>query len=150
MLKVFFLKFKKSFTLLAISSLFTSISSFAQVKTTLSGTYLAEIKTEGGPLPFFVKIQKDKTNQWQAWAINGQEQLPLDPPTLNGDSLEIGISVFEAKLVFNTKTTPMKGYWYRQASKTKSVQSPLVLYPNNWPKNTLLPLPIRREKPAKL
>ncbi|WP_405519080.1 hypothetical protein [Spirosoma sp. KNUC1025] len=53
------------------------------------GQYRAVLKTRGGDLPFGLDIQsagKD-TKTYTVFALNGNERLPMDPATVQGDSI---------------------------------------------------------------
>ncbi len=65
------------------------------------GIYRAVLKTRGGELPFGLDIQPvaNKPGAYTVFALNGNERLPMDPATVQGDSIRIPMALFESELV---------------------------------------------------
>ncbi|GAB3729243.1 peroxiredoxin family protein [Spirosoma lituiforme] len=80
------------------------------------GLYRAVLKTKGGELPFGLDIQpmKGDARTYSVFAINGNERLPMDPATVQGDSIRIPMSLFESELVAKIDGNRLRGEWRRR------------------------------------
>ncbi|WP_461075816.1 peroxiredoxin family protein [Spirosoma flavus] len=80
------------------------------------GTYRAVLKTPGGPLPFGLDIQPKSgdAKTYSVFALNGQERLPMDDATIQGDSLRIPMTLFESELVAKIDGNTLRGVYRRQ------------------------------------
>ena len=80
------------------------------------GHYRAVLKTRGGDLPFGLDIQPAATDPktYTVFALNGNERLPMDPATVQGDSLRIPMALFESELVAKIEGNTLRGVWRRR------------------------------------
>ena len=99
--------------LLSLPSACSGQSTPASVK---PGTYRAVLKTRGGDLPFGLDIQPAATGAqtYTVFALNGTERLPMDPATIQGDSLHIPMALFESELVAKIDGNTLRGVWRRR------------------------------------
>ena len=76
---------------ITLLSLPTACSGQSAPATVKPGTYRAVLKTKGGELPFGLDIQPTAgdARTYAVFAINGNERLPMDPATVQGDSIAI-------------------------------------------------------------
>lgn len=83
----------------ALLSLPTACSSQSS-PTVKPGQYRAVLKTRGGDLPFGLDIQPTmgKPDTYTVFALNGDERLPMDPATVEGDSIRIPMALFDSEL----------------------------------------------------
>jgi len=100
-------------TLLLLPTACSSQSTPATVK---PGTYRAVLKTKGGDLPFGLDIQPTAgdARTYAVFAINGNERLPMDPATVQGDSIRIPMALFESELVAKIDGNLLRGEWRRR------------------------------------
>ncbi|MFD2935801.1 peroxiredoxin family protein [Spirosoma flavum] len=110
-------------TLLLLPSACSGQSTPATVK---PGTYRAVLKTRGGELPFGLDIQPTagKANTYTVFALNGNERLPMDPATVQDDSLHIPIALFESELVAKIDGNVLRGVWRRRRTAQQSQTLP--------------------------
>jgi len=79
------------------------------------GTYRAVITMQGQQLPFGLDIQPGRdARTFAVFALNGKERLPMDPATLDGDSLRIPMALFDAELVGKVSGRELVGVYRRQ------------------------------------
>ncbi|WP_080058671.1 peroxiredoxin family protein [Spirosoma aerolatum] len=98
---------------------------FGQVSSVKPGQYRAVLKTKGGDLPFGLSIQPGSaTNTYTVFALNGNERLPLDAATVQGDSIRIPNALFESELVAKINGNTLRGTYRR-----KRVGQPLQTLP---------------------
>lgn len=97
-------------------SLPTACSSQSSPVTVKPGTYRAILKTKGGELPFGLDIQPvaNKPNTYTVFALNGNERLPMDAATVQGDSIRIPMALFESELVAKIAGNTLLGEWRRR------------------------------------
>lgn len=113
------------YKILKLAILFTIVNlstAFAQKKN-VAGTWLAHIDTDGGKLPFLLKLSPKANNSYAVWAINGEEQLAMDDATWQGDSLVLPMSVFDATIKAKFSPGKLSGYWKRQTQIGKYISS---------------------------
>lgn len=79
------------------------------------GQYRAVLKTRGGELPFGLAIEPVGTDgkTYSVVALNGNERLPMDPATVQGDSIRIPMSLFESELVAKIQGNTLRGVYRR-------------------------------------
>ncbi|GAB3951123.1 hypothetical protein GCM10028805_30600 [Spirosoma harenae] len=115
-------------TLLAVPDLSFghSLSSDPPAATVKPGQYRAVLKTRGGDLPFGLSIQSSQKDPqaYTVFALNGNERLPLDAATVQGDSLRMPIALFESELVAKIEGNTLRGVYRR-----KRVGSPAQTLP---------------------
>ncbi len=98
---------------------------FGQVSSVKPGQYRAVLKTKGGDLPFGLSIQPGSAaNAYTVFALNGNERLPLDAATVQGDSIRIPNALFESELVAKIDGNTLRGTYRR-----KRVGQPLQTLP---------------------
>ena len=92
------------------------------------GQYRATVQTPGGELPFGLDIQPDANTPglYTAFAINGDERLPLDSARVTGDSLRISSGLFEFDLVAKIDGNTLRGQWRRHRTPDEVVTMPFV------------------------
>jgi thiol-disulfide isomerase/thioredoxin len=80
------------------------------------GQYRAVLKTPGGELPFGLDIQPtaNESNTYKVFALNGNERLPMDRATVQGDSLRIPMTLFESELIAKIDGNRLRGVYRRQ------------------------------------
>lgn len=101
---------------------FLPVLGFAQVPQT--GTYRAVITMQGQQLPFGIDIRPGKdAKTFEVFALNGKERLPMDPATLDGDSLRIPMGLFDAELVGKVSGGELTGF-YRRKRANATAQAP--------------------------
>ncbi len=85
------------------------------------GQYRAVLQTRGGQLPFGLDIQPitGKPGQYRVFALNGNERLPMDTASVQGDSLRIPMALFESELIAKINGDQLQGVWRRQRTKTQ-------------------------------
>ncbi|AQG81261.1 peroxiredoxin family protein [Spirosoma montaniterrae] len=85
------------------------------------GQYRAVLQTRGGALPFGLDIQPipTKPGQYRVFALNGNERLPMDTASVQGDSLRIPMALFESELIAKVNGDQLQGVWRRQRTKTQ-------------------------------
>jgi thiol-disulfide isomerase/thioredoxin len=100
----------------ALLSLPTACSSQSSPATVKPGTYRAVLKTKGGELPFGLDIQPvtNKPSTYTVFALNGNERLPMDAATVQGDSIHIPMALFESELVAKITDNTLRGEWRRR------------------------------------
>lgn len=102
---------------------FLPLIGFAQ-KGPQPGTYRAVISVQGQQLPFGLDIQAGaiqpgaNARTYQVFVLNGKERLPMDASTLDGDSLRIPMSLFDAELIGKVSGNELIGFYQRQRGKT--------------------------------
>lgn len=101
---------------LGLLSLPMACSNGSSSATVKPGTYRAVLKTKGGELPFGLDIQPvaDKAGSYTVFALNGSERLPMDPATVQGDSIRIPMALFESELVAKIDGNTLRGEWRRR------------------------------------
>jgi len=82
--------------------------------TVTPGQYRAVLKTRGGDLPFGLDIQPGQAAGYTVFALNGSERLPMDPATVQGDSIRIPMALFESELVAKIDGNTLRGVWRRR------------------------------------
>ncbi len=99
--------------LLSLPTACSGQSSPASVK---PGQYRAVLKTSGGELPFGLDIQRNaaQPNGYTVFALNGNERLPMDPATVQGDSLRIPMALFDSELIAKIDGNTLRGVWRRR------------------------------------
>ncbi|MBD2756403.1 redoxin family protein [Spirosoma validum] len=109
---------KKLLPLVAITLLLlpTACSSQSSPVSVKPGQYRAVLKTRGGELPFGLDIQPNPNDPktYTVFALNGNERLPMDAATIQGDSLRIPMSLFESELVAKIDGNLLRGVWRRR------------------------------------
>lgn len=105
-----------SIAAIALLSLPSACSGQSSPATVKPGQYRAILKTPGGELPFGLDIQPnaDNPNMYMVFALNGNERLPMDAATLQGDSLHIPMALFESELVAKIAGNLLRGVYRRQ------------------------------------
>ncbi|GAB2525265.1 peroxiredoxin family protein [Spirosoma aerophilum] len=80
------------------------------------GIYRAVLKTRGGELPFGLDIKPapGTAKGYTVFAINGNERLPMDPSTVQDDSIHIPMALFESELVAKIDGNTLRGVWRRR------------------------------------
>ncbi|GAB4011705.1 hypothetical protein GCM10028808_25920 [Spirosoma migulaei] len=80
------------------------------------GQYRAVLKTRGGDLPFGLDIKPaaNSPRTYPVFALNGNERLPMDPATIEGDSLRIPMALFESELVAKIDGNTLRGVYRRR------------------------------------
>ncbi|WP_420149388.1 peroxiredoxin family protein [Spirosoma sp.] len=103
-------------TAIALLFLPTASSCQSTPATVKPGQYRAVLKTRGGDLPFGLDIQPSAGTQktYTVFALNGNERLPMDPATLEGDSLRIPMALFESELVAKIEGNTLRGVYRRR------------------------------------
>ena len=101
---------------LGLLSLPMACSSQSSPATVKPGTYRAVLKTRAGELPFGLDIQPvmNKPNTYTVFALNGNERLPMDTATVQGDSIRIPMALFESELVAKITDNTLRGEWRRR------------------------------------
>ncbi len=98
--------------LLVLPTVGSGQSSPTLVKT---GQYRAVLKTRGGELPFGLDIQPSADKKtYTVFALNGDERLPMDPATVEGDSLRIPMALFDSELKAKIEGNRLRGVWRRR------------------------------------
>ena len=110
-----------AFGLLSLSTACSDQSSPTTVK---PGTYRAVLKTRAGELPFGLAIQStaNQSGAYTVFALNGDERLPMDPATVQGDSIRIPMALFESELVAKIEGNILRGEW-RQRRTAQQTQT---------------------------
>ena len=81
----------------------------------LEGSWLAELKTEGGGLPFFIDISTKDDGSLSAQVRNGEEIIPFTTVMFRDDSLVLGFDYFDSYIVAGIgNNDEMSGYWSRR------------------------------------
>ncbi|AUD07174.1 peroxiredoxin family protein [Spirosoma pollinicola] len=113
-----------SIAAVALLSLPVACSGQSAPATVKPGTYRAVLKTKGGDLPFGLDIQPTAGDAkgYAVFAINGNERLPMDAATVQGDSLYIPMALFESELVAKIDGNLLRGVWRRRRT-AQQVQS---------------------------
>jgi thiol-disulfide isomerase/thioredoxin len=80
------------------------------------GIYRAFLKTRGGELPFGLDIQPTAGDSkgYTVFVLNGNERLPMDPSTVQDDSIRIPMALFESELVAKIEDNTLRGVWRRR------------------------------------
>ena len=107
----------KNFLLIsAIAVLLLPSACSGQSATVKPGQYRAVLKTRGGDLPFGLDIQPTPgdARTFTVFALNGSERLPMDPATVQGDSLRIPMALFESELVAKIDGNLLRGVYRRR------------------------------------
>lgn len=73
------------------------------------GRWRAVLQSPGGELPFGLEITQKTDTSFTVFAINGNERLPLDDATLQGDSVRILIELFESEIVARVGDSTLNG-----------------------------------------
>jgi thiol-disulfide isomerase/thioredoxin len=146
---------KASFTIKYASiravALFTIVNfcllseSFAQTPK-IAGTWLAHIDTDGGKLPFQIKIKDKLDKKYAVWAVNGGELLQMDDAFWQNDSLVLNMSVFDAGIVAKVSNGHMQGYWKRMTTTGKYISAKFTAQNTNIQRFKL----IAKTKPANI
>ena len=107
-------------------SLLTACNTESSTETVKPGTYRAVLKTRGGELPFGLAIQStaNKVGVYTVMAINGNERLPMDPATLQGDSIRIPMALFDSELVAKIDGNTLRGEWRRRRTAQETQTLP--------------------------
>ncbi|HLL93716.1 MAG TPA: hypothetical protein VK404_01970, partial [Spirosoma sp.] len=107
-------------------SLLTACNTESSTATVKPGTYRAVLKTRGGELPFGLAIQStaNKVGVYTVMAINGNERLPMDPATLQGDSIRIPMALFDSELVAKINGNTLRGEWRRRRTAQETQTLP--------------------------
>ncbi|MCK8492254.1 TlpA family protein disulfide reductase [Spirosoma sp. RP8] len=94
----------------------TACSGQSTSSTVKPGTYRAVLKTKGGDLPFGLDIQPTagSSKTYTVFALNGNERLPMDPATVQGDSIRIPMALFESELIAKIEDNTLRGVWRRR------------------------------------
>ncbi|MCY7353391.1 MAG: TlpA family protein disulfide reductase [Cytophagaceae bacterium] len=80
-----------------------------------TGTYRAVIEIQGQQLPFGLDVQAGAdARTYQVFVLNGKERLPMDASTLEGDSLRIPMSLFDAELMGKVSGNQLIGFYQRK------------------------------------
>lgn len=78
-----------------------------------TGLWRAVLQSPGGELPFGLDITRESDSTFTVYVINGQEKLPLDEATLQGDSIRIPMELFESELVAKVNDSTLTGRFTR-------------------------------------
>lgn len=90
----------------------------------IAGQWHSTIKTDGGDLPFYLKLIKNAdSTTYSSFAINGDENLAMDTAFFKNDSIHIPIEIFDAEIVAKVSGNKMTGYWKRFIGGTKYISS---------------------------
>ena len=105
-----------AFGLLSLSTACSDQSSPTTVK---PGTYRAVLKTRSGDLPFGLDIQPmaNQSGVYTVFALNGNERLPMDTATVQGDSIRIPMALFESELVAKIDGNTLRGEWRHRTAQ---------------------------------
>lgn len=111
---------------LGLLSLPTACSSQSSPATVKPGTYRAVLKTRAGELPFGLAIQPvtNQSGAYTVFALNGNERLPMDPATVQGDSIRIPMGLFESELVAKIDGNILRGEWRRRRTAQQTQTLP--------------------------
>ena len=119
---------KKSLVFAAIGllTLPAACSGQSSPATVKPGTYRAVLKTQGGELPFGLDIRPvtNKSGAYTVFALNGNERLPMDPATVQGDSIRIPMALFESELVAKIDGNTLRGEWRQRRTAQQTVSLP--------------------------
>ena len=63
-----------------------------------TGMWRAAIMIQGQELPFNLEVTKDSSKGYDAFIINASEKILLDEISVNGDSVDIALHVFDANI----------------------------------------------------
>ncbi len=75
------------------------------------GTWRAVIELQGQQLPFNLMVVPDSLNGVDAFIKNAGENLLLDEVSLNGDSIEMVVHIFDAKIQAKVNGDSMNGFF---------------------------------------
>lgn len=90
-----------------------------------SGIWRATLDSPGGALPFGLDIQPTVNGKYAVYILNGKERLKMDDGQLDGDSLRLTMSIFEAEIVAKVSGNTMTGYWQRKLIGAADLRLPL-------------------------
>ena len=107
-------------------SLPTACSGQSSPTTVKPGTYRAMLKTRAGELPVGLDSQPvaNKPDAYTVFALNGDERLPMDPATVQGDSIRIPMALFESELVAKIDGNTLRGEWRRRRTAQQILRLP--------------------------
>lgn len=103
---------------LAISALIFSCS--PEVKELKTGTWRGVIHMQGQDLPFNFDIEKD-ADRYKAWIRNSSEKILLDEITIDGDSVEMMLHIFDASLKARINGTTLSGAFIKYYNRSADV-----------------------------
>lgn len=85
----------------------------------------ATIQTDGGSLPFGLEIKPTKNKKkFDVYVLNAAERFKTDEATLEGDSLIIPISLFDAEIIAKKGDKNLTGFYRKNKGRKSFAQSP--------------------------
>jgi thiol-disulfide isomerase/thioredoxin len=118
-----FYKIFISFTLFTIVNTFFN-SCTKKEALNIAGIWRATVETDGGKLPFHLQIlPKSDSVSYEAYVINGEEKLKIDDLVMEGDSVQIPIEIFDAKIVAKLDNNKLIGRWQRYVGGAKYIHT---------------------------
>ena len=78
-----------------------------------TGTWRATLDVQGQELPFHLDVEKNTTGKYIAYLRNAGERLLLDDITVNGDSVDIPLHVFDANIKARINGNKLTGEYIR-------------------------------------
>lgn len=100
--------------------LFLLTGCFAKKETSqdlASGMWRASVEIQGRELPFNFEVKKEGSNDINIYLINAEERLLLDEVTIKGDSVDIGLHIFDANIKARIKGDTLEGLFIKNFAK---------------------------------
>ncbi|MBT1704151.1 peroxiredoxin family protein [Chryseosolibacter indicus] len=107
------------FTLLIILSCNTEKKEAS--KSLKTGTWRATIEIQGQDLPFNLDVVNDKEGGYDIYVLNADERLLLDEVTIEGDSIKIGLHIFDADIRATLKGDTIQGEFIKNYEKDYNI-----------------------------
>jgi thiol-disulfide isomerase/thioredoxin len=82
-----------------------------------TGIWRAVIEIQGQPLPFNFEVTDDKSGGFDVYLINADERLLLDEVSVAGDSVDIGLHVFDANIKAKITGDSLHGLFIKNFEK---------------------------------
>lgn len=103
--------------ILAASIVFSGCSSDKQQSTLKTGMWRAVLELQGTELPFNVEVANDNNGGYDLFIRNADERLLLDEVTVNGDSVDIALHVFDANIKAKINGDTLSGLFIKNYEK---------------------------------
>lgn len=108
---------------LIVLLLFTLV--WQNVEAQVATRWRATVQTDGGALPFGLEIKPTKNKKkFDVFVLNASERFKTDQATLEGDSLIIPISLFDAEIIAKKNAQTLIGFYRKNKGRTSFAQSP--------------------------
>ena len=81
------------------------------------GMWRATVEIQGQELPFNLEVKRNNNDNVEIYLINADERLLLDEVTIEGDSIDIGLHIFDANFKAVIKGDTMDGLFIKNFAK---------------------------------